>query len=94
MEPSGPAAQPEARPPKPRPQVIELQRERRRGRDVIVVRGFPGDVDVEALARAFKTRCGAGGTVKGREIEIQGDHREVLSAMLLERGFRSKRCGG
>ncbi|MBI5368124.1 MAG: translation initiation factor [Planctomycetes bacterium] len=77
-----------------RAEVIKLRREKRRGKEVIVVEGFPADVDVEELARSLKSRCGAGGTVKGRAIELQGDHRERIEAMLLERGFRSKRAGG
>jgi translation initiation factor 1 len=61
---------------------------------VIVVHDLPDDVDVTALAKTLKTRCATGGTVKGRNVEIQGDHRETIEAVLQELGFRSKRAGG
>jgi translation initiation factor 1 len=59
-----------------------------------VVHEIPIDVDLAELSRALKCRCASGGTVKGRTIEIQGDHREAIEAALLARGFRSKRAGG
>lgn len=81
--------------PKSRPNVVlHLRREKRNGREVIVIEGFPADVKVDDLASELRKRCGAGGTVKGRAIEIQGDHRDAIAAILLERGFKSKRAGG
>ena len=77
-----------------RREVLKLRRERRRGREVIVIEGLPGDFDLAACAKALKERCAAGGTVKGRAIEIQGDHREAIEAFFRERGFRTKRAGG
>lgn len=73
-----------------------MRRERRGGgRDVVILEGFPrGGFDLGALARDLKRALGAGGTVRGFEIEIHGDHRDRLEGMLLERGFRSKRAGG
>lgn len=95
--PEGPPDPPVAEEPGkkgPRREVIKLRRERRRGRDVIVVHEIPDDVDLGALAKTLKTRCATGGTVKGATIEIQGDHRDAISAVLLEQGFRSRRSGG
>ncbi len=72
-----------------------MRREKRAGREVIVLEGFPlGGYDLNALASDLRRRCGTGGTVKGGSIEIQGDHRDTLSDALLEHGFRSKRAGG
>ncbi|MBI1849380.1 MAG: translation initiation factor [Planctomycetes bacterium] len=78
----------------PRPEIVKLRREKRNGREVIVMEGFPGTIDLESLARELKRRCATGGTVKGRTIEIQGDARDEIAAILLEHGFRSKRAGG
>jgi predicted translation initiation factor SUI1 len=80
--------------PKKRAEVIGLRRERRAGRDVIVIEGLPGDLDAREIATALKRRCASGGTVKGRAVEIQGDHREAIEAFFGERGFRTKRTGG
>jgi translation initiation factor 1 len=76
--------------------VIKMRREKRGGgRELVVLEGFPkGGFDVEEFARLLKRRCGTGGTVKGFSIEIQGDHRDLLSEILKEHGFRSKRAGG
>jgi translation initiation factor 1 len=73
-----------------------MRREKRRGgREVVVLEGFPkGGFDLGMFARDLKRRLGSGGGVKGFTIEIQGDHRDALTALLLERGFRSKRAGG
>jgi translation initiation factor 1 len=79
-----------------RPETIKMRREKQGGgREIIILEGFPkGGFDLEALARDLKRRLGTGGTVRGFEIEIQGDHRDRLAQLLLERGFRSKRAGG
>jgi translation initiation factor 1 len=75
---------------------IRLRLDRRASaRVVTVVTGLPGrPAEVAALARGLKTACGAGGTVKGGILEIQGDHRERVGAYLAERGLRFKRAGG
>jgi translation initiation factor 1 len=49
---------------------------------------------LKALAGELKRRCGTGGTVKDGEIEIQGDHADLLVAELARRGFTVKRAGG
>ncbi len=94
LPPPPPAEIKEPRPKKLRPDVIKLRRERRNGRDVIVIEGLPADVLLDEIARQLKATCATGGTVKGRTIEIQGDHRGRIAEVLLERGFRSKRAGG
>lgn len=68
----------------------------RGGKTVTVLKGFAGvdDAELQALARQLQKRCGAGGTVKAGVIEIQGDHRETVMAMLAEAGFRPVRAGG
>ena len=62
---------------------------------VTSISGLPGTAaEVLALARSLKSACGAGGTVKGGVIELQGDHRETVEAFLAARGLKSKRAGG
>lgn len=46
------------------------------------------------LAAELKRRCGAGGTLKDGVIEIQGDHRDTIVALLVARGWKAKRAGG
>jgi translation initiation factor 1 len=62
---------------------------------VTVITGVPLDEqELRKLTTDLKRRCGAGGTVKGHTIEIQGDHRDLLVAELTERGYTVKRAGG
>lgn len=85
-------------PPAPPPgsQVkVRLERQGRGGKAVTVVEGLPGAPErIEELARSLKARCGAGGTVKGRTVEIQGDHRERVVAALGALGIAAVKAGG
>ena len=73
---------------------ISLDR-RASGRLVTSIRGLTGTLDdLAALARTLKAACGAGGSVKERVLELQGDHREAVEQLLARRGVRSKRAGG
>jgi len=77
--------------------VVRLFRERagRGGKVVTVIRGLPGlGPALTTLAGDLKRLCGAGGTVKGRVIEIQGDHREKAAEYLREQGYVAKLAGG
>jgi translation initiation factor 1 len=49
---------------------------------------------LEALLKKLKQQCGAGGTLKDGEIEIQGDHRERVAAALAAMGYKIKQVGG
>jgi translation initiation factor 1 len=67
----------------------------RAGKGVSVISGLPlAPADLEALASRLKRLCGAGGAVRDRVIEIQGDHRDRLVAELCRLGYDAKRSGG
>lgn len=46
------------------------------------------------LAKQLKQRCATGGHLREGVIEIQGDHRDVVIAVLEDLGHRVKRAGG
>ena len=94
LPPGPPEPESENVKPTARRETVKLRREKRRGRPVIVIEGLSTDVAIAEYAKALKQRCASGGTVKGRAIEIQGDHRETIEAFLHEQGFKTKRAGG
>lgn len=82
-------------PAKNSPVRVARQTQGRSGKGVTVITGLPlGEAELAALATELKRRCGSGGTVKDGIIEIQGEHRDVLVAELVKRGFDAKRSGG
>jgi translation initiation factor 1 len=88
-EPQQPQRQPEGR-------GVRLRLERRASdRLATLISGLPGsEQKLTALLKELKTACGAGGTVKDGILELQGDHRDKVEAVLRARGITSKRAGG
>jgi translation initiation factor 1 len=77
--------------------IVRVGRETkgRKGKAVTVITGVALDREgLHRLAAELKHKCGAGGTVKGPVIEIQGDHRDLLVEELKSRGYPVKRSGG
>lgn len=68
----------------------------RGGKTVTAVSGFKGigGAELTQLAKQMQKSCGAGGTVKGGQIEIQGDKREQVAAILTQAGFQPVMAGG
>ena len=73
---------------------IRLEK-RASGRMVTVIADVPGTPsDIEALAKVLKIRCGTGGAIKDLDIELQGDRRDAVQAVLRERRIPHKLAGG
>lgn len=67
----------------------------RRGKGVTTIFDLKiSESALQELATTIKQRCGTGGTVKDRRIEIQGDQRERIVAELEKLGYQVKRVGG
>ncbi len=79
----------------PRDQAARVQREKRRGKWMTVVTGLdPKASNLPAMLKQFKRRYSAGGTLRDDGFEIQGDHRDLLVAALIEMGYPAKASGG
>lgn len=90
----------------PADQPARVRREQRRGKFVTVVTGLdPSATDLTALASQLRRKFGVGGAVTGAgpaaakrneqpAIELQGDLREPVVALLREMGYPAKPAGG
>ena len=65
--------------------VVKLEFRRFR-KPVTIIQGLPSGRLAE-IARELKQRFGAGGTTKGGELLLQGDHRKKAKDELVKLGF-------
>ena len=64
---------------------------RRYGKVVTVIDGIDeNDIDINDLAKQLKNKCAAGGTSKDGRIELQGDHKKKVNAVLEDMGFKTE----
>ena len=74
---------------------VHPEKKGRGGKVVTVVSGLPmAKNNLKAFAKELKKRCGGGGAVKDGNIELQGDHVDMIVEHLKKEGFDAKRAGG
>lgn len=80
----------------PNKQNLRIHLLRHKGNKVTTaIREFVGsEEDLQALGKMLKQSCGAGGTVKDGEIQVQGDKRKEVAAKLEKEGYKFKLAGG
>ena len=67
-------------------QDIKVTTEKRRfGKLSTIVSGI--DSDIKEIAKKLKAELACGGTVKDKEIELQGNHKDKIKPLLVELGF-------
>ncbi|MGB2926421.1 MAG: translation initiation factor [Limnothrix sp.] len=89
--------QPEIADLPPNQQNIRIQSTRsgRKGKTVTEITGFQHPpATLTKLLKELKNKCGAGGTLKGNVLEIQGDRRKQLLEILIQQGYKAKISGG
>ena len=77
--------------------VVRVSRETkgRKGKGVTLISGIPlAEKELKAYAKELKAKCGTGGTLKDGVVEIQGDQRDILLPLLMQKGWVVKRSGG
>jgi translation initiation factor 1 len=68
---------------------LRLDTRHRSGKAVTLVEYFTGtNDDLEKLGKQLKAYCGTGGSVKDRQIIIQGDQREKIFQWLIKNGYK------
>lgn len=78
---------------------VEVRREKagRGGKVVTTLKAFPGNLpisELEVLLSSLKKRFACGGTLRGRDIELQGDVSGDAMESLSAEGFSPVRAGG
>jgi len=67
---------------------VWLDTQGRKGKAVTIVSGLVHNPDtMQDIARVLKQYCGAGGTVKNKNIEIQGDQRKRVVEKLRDLNY-------
>ena len=62
---------------------------RRYGKMVTMVEGIEDSaIDIGKLAKLLKSACASGGKVKGRTMELQGEHKKRVAKGLEQNGFQ------
>lgn len=74
---------------------ISRETKGRKGKGVTLIKGIGGsEQELKTLAKFLKQKCNCGGSVKDGVIEIQGDHRELIKKLLIEKDYKVKLSGG
>lgn len=74
---------------------VRLERKGRGGKSVTLIEGLQmSEKDRESFLRHLKARLGTGGSMKNENLEIHGDQRDTVIALLQEMGYKPKRSGG
>jgi translation initiation factor 1 len=67
---------------------LRVERAGRKGKTVTVLDSLPRNrAFLDSLAAELKRACGTGGTAGEDRVELQGDHRAALRALLARKGF-------
>ncbi len=71
---------------------IRREKKGRAGKTVSIISNLKGDL--KALQKEIQKKCATGGSIKNGTIEIQGDHRDKIAAIIEAKGWKVKFMGG
>ena len=64
--------------------------QRRFGKVVTIIGGFQEQDRAKEMGKALKKKLACGGTVRGTEIELQGDHKSKVKEILRQNGYKEE----
>ncbi len=74
---------------------IRLETKGRKGKGVTVITGVPlTGTELKKLLKELKQKTSTGGAIKGANLELQGDQRDQVLALLSKRGYVSVKLAG
>ncbi|MBT4651319.1 stress response translation initiation inhibitor YciH [Candidatus Woesearchaeota archaeon] len=69
-------------------QKIEVKIERRKfGKKYTIITGIKKEANISEITKKLKVKLACGGTAKGDQVELQGDHKSRIKPLLVELGF-------
>ena len=69
-------------------QKIEITSERRKfGKRYTIIKGIKKEANLSDIAKKLKAKFACGGTAKGGQNELQGDHKKRIKPVLAELGI-------
>lgn len=71
---------------------VILDRKGRKGKTATIASGFTCDeIELKSIASKIKTNLSTGGSARGGEILVQGEHVEDVKRLLSELGYRVRK---
>ena len=72
-------------------QKIRIKEEAKRFRKIVtIISGFEDEKEAKRLGKEMKRKLACGGTVKDKEIVLQGKHSAKAKEMLLQNGYKEE----
>ena len=69
-------------------QKITVGLEKRKfGKKYTIIKGIEKEANVDEILKKLKTKFACGGTAKGGQLELQGDHKLRIKKVLVDLGF-------
>lgn len=69
-------------------QKITVKIEKRKfGKKYTIIVGIKKEANIDEILKKLKTKFACGGTAKGGQVELQGDHRSRIKPVLVDLGF-------
>ena len=66
--------------------IVSIEK-RKFGKKYTIIRGIKKEANVDEILKKLKSKFACGGTAKGGQMELQGDHKNRMKDVLVELGF-------